>query len=340
MESATLRDLAKHLDLSVSTVSRILNGKGAFSEATRERVFEAAKKLHYSPNVYARELRTQEYHAVGLILPTVVNPYYGQILESVEAECSKIGYTVLIGVSNYSYEREREYIDYFMDNRVSGMILASHDSGSDILRMQSRGLRVISLNEHHPEHFNDWVSINNRKAASDLTQYLINQGHRDIACLYGNAYAEDINITAKMRLEGFLDCMRANELEVEENKILWGGLSFADGKTAAAQLICSQKMPTAIVCHNNDVAAGAYSAMSEAGFRVPEDVSIVCFDSVVPESMLAKRFTCILQPVEEMGRRAVRLIVSDSYEGGSREQPHHVRLPYRLMVGETSAKRG
>lgn len=334
--AATLKKLANELDLSVSTVSRILNGKGRFPEETRRRVLTAAKKLDYAPNLYARSLREQSYRVIGLIVPNVTNPYYSSILEKIEEECRQAGYTLLINVSNYIESRAKDYVDYLMASRVGGMILASHDVDEEILHVLERGLHVVSLNEHRPDVHFSWVSIDNRRAMFDLTQYMINLRHSNIACLYGDRENMD-DITAEMRKTGYLECMKQNGLEVREDMLIRAGLTYTAGKEAAGRLICRPQMPTAIVCHNNEVAAGAYDAFTEAGFEIPRDLSIGCFDSIIPTQVIGRRFTAIIQPLDAICHEAVQLLIR---EKTGEEKPKRVRFPYEFVKGETTQRCG
>ena len=332
--SATLKELAGELGLSVSTVSRVLNGKGVFSEETRRRILEAAEKFDYAPNAFARSLREQSYHAIGLMVPNVTNPYYSSILEKVEEECQRAGYTLLIGVSNFNVGREKHFVDYLMSNQVNGMILASHDSDEEVMRILARGLQVVSLNEHKQEVCFNWVAIDNRKAMFDLTQYMINQHHRNIACMHGDRNNID-NITAEMRKCGYMECMAQNHLEIRPEMVIPAGLTYATGREAARQLICQRQMPTAIVCHNNEIAAGAYDALKEAGFDIPGDVSIACFDSIVPRQIIGKQFTAIVQPLDKICHQAIRILIEGNDAG---ETATKVRFPYVFIKGETTRR--
>ena len=320
--------------MSVSTVSRVLNGKGTFTEETRHRILETAEKLDYAPNVYARSLREQSYHAIGLMVPNVSNPYYSHILEKLEEECQQAGYTLLIGVSNFNVGREKHFVDYLMSNKVSGMILASHDNDEEVMRILARGLQVVSLNEHQEEVCFNWVAIDNQKAMFDLTQYMINQLHSNIACLYGDRNNID-NITAEMRKCGYVECMAQNHLEVTPEMLIPAGLTYSTGKEAARQLICQRQMPTAIVCHNNEIAAGAYDALKEAGFDIPGDVSIACFDSIVPKQIIGKQFTSIVQPLDKICHEAIRILIQGNDTDGDVKK---VRFPYEFIKGETTQR--
>lgn len=334
--AVTLKDLAEQLGLSVSTVSRVMNGKGHFPEKTKRKVTEAAERLGYTPNVYARCLREREYRVIGLIVPDVINPFFGTILQAVEDECRNNGYTLLSGVSGFSEEREAEYIDFFASNQVIGVILVSHDSENEIADMHRRGMRVVSLNEHSEKEEIDWVSIDNFQAMQELTQFLINQGHREIACLYGlDEFL--ISETESRRLEGYRSCMQKNHLELKDELIIGTYENYEEAKENAKKLLCLPKRPTAIVCHNNEVAAGVYKAMTDAGLRVPEDVSIACFDSILPENLVGIQFTCILQPLEDICREAINLLTGEDLEPSDIRPRKRVTLPYRLQLGKTTA---
>lgn len=330
----TLKDLAQTLNLSISTISRVLNGKGAVSEQTRNRILKTASEMNYSANEYARSLKTQKYNSIALMVPSVINPYYNSIIQSIEEKSRSENCALLIGVSNYNIERADYYIRFLASHRVTGLIVATNDKSAFFEELRKNGIRLLSLNQHREDSPIDWIAIDNAAAMSDLTQYILNLGHSNLACLYATNGGE--NLTASLRYKGFLDCMRRNGLEVAPQLTLDAGLYYETGRVAAQQLLCCSPMPTAILCHNNSIAVAVYDVLTEAGLRIPEDVSIACFDAIIPNDVVATRFTCIIQPTEQIAFEAVnRILHADQYPDGGQGFLQKV-FPYRLVIGDTT----
>lgn len=327
--SVKLKDIADKLELSVSTISRVINGKGVVSEETRRRILETAREMEYYPNEFGRGLRTMKANTIAVVLPDVTNPYFSYILRGIEEKCSLEGYSMLVGITNYDWNRSRQYVDEMAAKHVAGIIIVSNDDrGYEIL--QQSGITVVSLNEHKRDVRINWIAIDNYRAMFDLTQYLINQGHRHIACLYG--FNDGENTTGDHRKQGFEDCMAANKIEIPPQMKIDAGLGYETGRKAAQRMLCLPQLPTAIVCHNNSIAVGAYDALRSAGYHVPTDVSIACFDAIVPKNVIAQQFTCILQPVREIAHKAVeRIVRADTYKGYTNDA-----LDYEMVIGDST----
>lgn len=335
--AVTLKDLAAELNLSISTVSRVLNGKGVVSDETRRRICETAAEMGYVPNEYARSLRVQKYRSIGVLVCDVTNPYYNGLLKSVEMKCSSENYSMMVGVSNYSRQRDEQYINEFISHGMAGLILTGFDNNVEQLDIKRDNVHIITVNELADSAKLHSIAIDNRAAMADLTQYLINLGHRSIACLYGSNDDEGANATASLRFKGYLDCMERNGIEVNPRMIINAGLSYESGVQAAQQLLCLPERPTAVVCHNNSIGVAVFEALTEAGYSVPEDISIACFDAIVPSNVVARKFTCIRQPIELIGRAAVDLIIELSNAPEEKETEYRkIKYPYRLIVGDTT----
>lgn len=328
----TIRDIAGQLGVSASTVSKAINGKGAISPELRQRILSFVEETNYQPNLNAKSLRTRSTNTIGVILPDVTNLYYCYLMKGVEAKCQEENYSVLIGTCNYNPQREREYFDLFRSKNVSGIICVTL---GDIQRFDDLSM-VVSTDEQPPEYDGcDWVSTHNRPAARDLTQYLINLGHRDIA--YVTSGSEDY--VSSQRLRGFLDCMADNGLKVPDEWIFNGGLFLDCGYAAGRQIILGGKVPTAVVCHNNTNAYGVSKAFRDAGYQIPEDISIACFDAINQGDLYGTQFTCILQPVEEIGRQAAELLIQRNKDPFFAETPVQRALPCELVFGNSVQKR-
>ena len=327
----TIRDIANQLGVSASTVSKVINGKGSISPELRQRVLAVVEQANYQPNLNAKSLRTRTTNTIGVILPDITNLFYCYLMKGVEAKCQEENFSVLVGTCNYNIQREREYFDLFRSKNVTGIISVTI---GDLSRLPDVSM-VVSTNEQVAgERQSDWVSIHNEPAARDLTQYLLNLGHRDIA--YITSGQQDT--VSNQRLKGFLSCMEANGLSVPPERIYDGSLFLDSSYRAGRQIILSGKLPTAVICHNNTNAYGASQAFRDAGYRIPDDISIACFDAINQGDLYGTQFTCIMQPVEQIGREAASLLIQRS-TGQLPETPFVQKvLPYELVFGKSVRK--
>ena len=327
----TIRDIANQLGVSASTVSKVINGKGSISPELRQKVLAVVEEANYQPNLNAKSLRTRTTNTIGVILPDVTNLFYCYLMKGVEAKCQEENFSVLVGTCNYNTQREREYFDLFRSKSVTGIISVTI---GDLRRVPDVSM-VISTNEQiEGERQTDWVSIHNEPAAHDLTQYLWNLGHRDIA--YVSSGQNDT--VSSLRLQGFLHCMEENGLPVPPEQIYEGGLFLDGGYQAGRKIILSGKLPTAVICHNNTNAYGVAKAFRDAGYRIPDDISIACFDAINQGDLYGTQFTCIMQPVEEIGRVAADLLIRRSTGELDDEDPIRKVLPYELVFGNSVRK--
>lgn len=328
----TIRDLASQLGVSASTISKAVNGTGSVSPELRQKILAAVEESNYQPNLNAKSLRTRSTNTIGVILPDVTNLFYCYLMKGIEAKCQEENFSVLVGTCNYNHQREREYLDLFRSKSVTGVIsvtIGDLDRFSDVNMLVSTNEQDESIDQQ-----SDWVSIRNEPAAWDLTQYLLNLGHRDIAYVTsGHA-----DVVSTLRQKGFTSCMESHGLSVPPERICDGSLFFDGSYEAGRKIILSGSLPTAIICHNNTNAYGVAKAFRDAGYRIPEDISIACFDAIHQGDLYRTQFTCIMQPVEQIGRAAAELLIRRS-TGQMPETPYIKKvLPYELVFGNSVRK--
>lgn len=328
----TIRDLANQLGVSTSTVSKVINGKGSISPELRQRVLAAVEASNYQPDLNAKSLRTRTTNTIGVILPNITNLFYCYLMKGIEAICQEQNFSVLMGTCNNNYKREKEYFDLFRSKNVSGIIFVTI---GDLSRFHDDASMVMTINEQLPsEHLIDSISIDNQLAVSDLTQYIWNLGHRDIA--FVNSGQNDT--VSYFRQKGYVDCLARNGINAREDLIYPGGLDMEDGYRVGKRMILRETPLSAVICHNNIIAYGVSKAFREAGVRVPEDVSVSCFDAISQGDLYDTQFTCIRQPVERIGREAAELLIQKSR--GKIPVGQYVKkvVPHELVFGTTVKK--
>jgi LacI family transcriptional regulator len=328
--AATLRDIAKELNLSASTISKVLNGKGTVAKETREKILSFSEQLNYRPNENARSLRTQQSRTIGLLVADVTNPFYALLVKIVEEVCRQKDYSVILCNCDYNIDRQNYYFD-LLRAQVCGLIFASFGD-----KEQRPDNIIVTINQMSNKSNLDWISIDNREAMYTLTQYIVNLGHREIGCIAGFQDAD----TAELRYQGYVDCMAANRLSVYQDRVFFKNYKFDQGYESAKKMMTlGKRLPSAILCHNNVVAMGAYKAFTEAGYSIPEDISLACFDAVDDNSVTDVKFTCIAQPIERIGKEIVELILKKNSGEIPKNQVFSQILPFNFVLGNTVKKR-
>ena len=343
----TITDVARLANVSPSTVSNLLNGRAQrMRPSTRERIWEAIAELGYRPNQAARQLKTGQSRVIGLIVPSVANPFYGVFARHVENEALRNGYQVFLGNSGRDPERERRYAEELWGYGVRGIIIGSSLlEYSHLDSLISRGLHMVTFDrvtqEGDPVAI-DSVGVDNRLAARLATKHLLSLGHRRIGFLSGPIRT----VSRRDRLEGYLTTLRENGIEPDLG-LVWEGApsggTFGDatavelGRQGAHELLSLTDPPTAIFAVNDMVAFGAYAGARDLGLSIPADLSIVGMDDIVLTEVVQPPLTTIRQPIQEIATAAVQRLLG-RLDGTHTAPQGHQMLPARLIVRASTTK--
>lgn len=330
----TLKDIADYLNISTSTVSRALNHKGRMSKEMRRKILDTAKQLHYQPNEIARELKMQRSFTIGVIVPDVSNEFYARLLKSIDQELWNFGYSIIICDTDEKVEREQHYFELLKAKMVSGMIISSAGRGE--IYDHSAQLENCVFMDNEPgieDQEYAFVGIDNQAAAYELTELLLDAGHSEIAIIIGDL----IETTSSERLKGFQEALKTRGLAVPEDWIYKGNCRFESGYEAMKEIAAAKKRPTAILAHNNVEAYGVMVAAKECGIRIPDEISLVCFDDFTRGELMEPELTCIRQPLEELGKAAVKHIIQNLTRQEEKEYPK-IYLDYCLKRGNSIKK--
>lgn len=320
MKTVTVYDIAKEANVSVATVSRVLNNTAPVKATTRERIQNLINKYQFQPNALARSLIKKATGMIGIILPDITNPFFPEVLAGLEQEARKQGYTYFLcdtGSSNQDikeqYKRESQYLNILMEKQVDGIILIGgridlHKCGREMAKEVAevnKRVPVVLINGNLPGADFHRVVIDETTSGMLATKHLIELGHRDIAFIGG--YSQMSN-TVK-RLQGFRKAMAEGGLAMREDRIVHGGFSVKWGKETAGELLGREGgRPTAIVCANDLVAIGAIKAAAKHGMPVPSDVSIIGIDDVPLAANVIPELTTMSLKCLELGRAAAGVL--------------------------------
>jgi DNA-binding LacI/PurR family transcriptional regulator len=316
-ERATMREVARRAGVSPSTVSNLLNGRDKrMAASTRRRILAAIEELGYQPNSAARQLRTGQVKTIGLVVPSVANPFWGSFAKAVEGQALKFDQQILLCNAERDPAREQAYVDELWAGGVRAVIIGSSLPSFDHLRSAvERGMRLVAF-DREPQVGDPpgliTVSVDNRLGGIMATRHLLSLGHQKIGFISG-AIA---TVSRRQRLAGYSEALQDADVPFRP-ELVWtegpshdfGDVDSADrGQQAMKALLRINDPPTAVVAINDMYAIGACAAVHEEGLRVPQDVSVVGFDDIMIAALYNPPLTTIRQPLEEMTRYAVEAI--------------------------------
>ena len=280
----TLKDIAQEANLSPSTVSLVLRDPKTtrVSSATRKRVIEIAERLHYRPNLLARSLVGQKSSTLGLVITTLLNPFYAEITQAIIDRAKEDGYSVLASsVGNGGFEVEQHYTHELLDRGVDGLIICSAlRNDPAISDLRKRGVPFVlalrGIDEGTSDKPVDFVSVDDRRGAAMITEHLLKMRHTRIALISGPQETS----TGYHRFLGTLAAIEARGLQADPSLRFKGDYSRKTGYKLAQEIIRTKSDVTAIICANDIMAIGVLEAFAEKGIRVPEDIALVGFDNI------------------------------------------------------------
>lgn len=302
----TIKKLAQELEMSTTTVSRVLTGqekKYRISEKTAVKVRDMASKLDFAPNQIARNLRLQKTNTIGLIIPDISNPFFANLARTVEEELRKRGKMVLLCDTKDDIATEEESIELLLARKVDGLLMAPIGEKWEHLK-KNTNIPVVLIDRYSEENDFPYVTTDNYHGAYEATSFLISNGHQNIACIQGLQQTSP----NKNRTQGFQQALKDHDLTNTAPIILGDDYSVENGYSSTRLLLLNEDRPTAIFALNNQIALGAMKAINEAGLHIPDDISLLSFDEQYYFELLSPPLSSIKQPMEALGRTAVQTL--------------------------------
>jgi DNA-binding LacI/PurR family transcriptional regulator len=331
---ATIKDIARKLQISTSTVSRALRDKYDVKPETREKVLELAKELNYLPSSQALGLKQKKTLTIGVVVPEIDNEFFSDAIYGIENVAFERDYHVMICQTRDSAEREERIVEKLLTARVDGIILSISSSVTDVKHLK----RVMEYDV--PLVLFDRISdkIDTHKVLNDdydgalkATEHLIQRGKKRIAHLAGS---QNLQI-AKLRRQGYEDALKQSGLKVNENFIVESGFKREDSRRAAKALLIDQQ-PDAIFCASDNVAIGALLAARELGLKVPEEVAIMGFSNLSISELIDPPLSTINQPAKEMGETSAKLLLDIIGQEKKGFEPKTIVLKTEVVAREST----
>lgn len=328
----SIKDIAKKANVSVSTVSRVLNNSKYVRDELRERVLKAVEEYGYKPNLVARGLVNKKTNLIGVLIPRLANNFFAEIIEGVENLAHLYGYNILLGTSNNDVQKEVELLSVFVERQLDGIIFSVTEF-TDEHRKFFEGLPVptVFIGQEIEHGTYPYVTIDNVKASYEATKYLIKLGHKRIAIIAG---PKDDVATGVDRLRGFVKAMEEEGLAVEHGWQIHKYHTIENGYLAASQVMSHEEKPTAIFACSDLLALGAINYLTEHGYSVPNDISVMGFDDIDLASIFKPKLTTVKQFPVEIGAISIRLLI-DLMEKGQVLDLRNL-VPYRIVVREST----
>jgi LacI family transcriptional regulator len=321
--SVRIKDVAERAQVSVATVSRVLNGDPKVDPELGRRVRAAVDALGYRPNRLARNLRRQHMEALGIVVPDIENPHFAEVVRVVEVVALTAGYRVLVCNTDEDGARQKAYLSMLADERVSGIILSPSDPDGSIDELRELGIPVVTIDRALTRATTDLIVADNVPAVQMATQRLIDAGHRRVAFVGGRSEVE----TGSERQEGYLAAVEQAGLA---RIVADGGFRRDAARAAVRGLLGRPDSPSALVVANNLMALGALQAIRDCGLRVPGDIAVIAVDNPDWAELLDPPLTVLAQPIRPMATQAAELLIRRA--GGEEFEPVRQVYPLELII--------
>lgn len=331
----SLKDIARELNVSIATVSRALRSSPEIGKEMQARVKELAKRLNYRPNPFAQGLRKDAPKMIGVVVPNLVTHYYAAVLDGIEDEARRAGYSVISANSHEHFEDEAQAVDNFVSLHVEGIIACLAQTTTDYSHYEEiadMGIPLVFFGRTCLSDRFSSVTANGDEAAQMATQHLIDTGSRRIAFLGGPNHLDMV----RRRKHGYLEALRDNRLTIDRSLVICGKIDYREALATTERLLKSAHRPDAIVAFNDIICFAAFTAIKNSGLRIPEDVALIGFTEDQHAAYVTPRMSAIVDQSHLMGVRACQLLLKNI--NGDTKVCHEI-VPQQLVIRETSAKK-
>lgn len=328
---ATIRDVARAASVSVATVSRALNDSGPVHDDTRQRVYDAAENLRFTPHGAARSLITSRTSTLGVLLPDLYGEFFSEIIRGIDRGAQRAGYQLLLSSARNARD-EIHGAFRAMYGRVDGLILMAPDVElAEMFAERRDGTPIVFINSPVTSEDARLITIDNHGGAYQMVTHLLQKGHERIAIIQGAGRNHD----AAERLRGYRDALDHNGVARDAKWELHGDFSEAAGYRAARAMLKLEPRPTAVFAANDAMAIGALSALREEGVVVPHDVAVAGFDDIPIARYVSPPLSSVHVPIAQLGERAMELLLGAIAEPGEGDG-RRVVLPTTLVIRKSS----
>ena len=330
-----MKDLAQELGVSIATVSRALRSSPEIGQDMQMKVKELAKRRNYRPNPFAQSLRKEAPRVIGVVVPNLVTHYYAAVLDGIEDEARKAGYSVISANTHEDTDTEIRAIDNFISLHVEGIIACLSQNTTDYSHFEeiaNMGIPLVFFGRTCLTDRFSSVTANGDEAAFKATQHLIDTGSRRIAFVGGPNHLDMV----KRRKHGYLEALRENRIPIDRNLVACEKIDYEWALETTTNLLQQAERPDAILAFNDIITFAAFTAIKQQGLRIPEDVALIGFTDDVHAQYVTPRMSAIEDQSHLMGQTACQLLLK-TINGDPKI--YRKIVPQELVIRDTSARR-
>ncbi len=330
--ATTIKEVASKANVSIATVSRVLNNNPNVAKQTFNRILQIANQLNYKPNLIARNLVKKNTSIIGLVLPEIQGDFFTGIIKGVDEVAYSSKYHMVVASSHSERSNVESLLNFMGKSMVDGVIIMSpliNDHIKEVINKSETPLVIIDSGS--PIENVDTVNIDNFQGAYAITEYLIkNLGYKKVAHIEGPANNND----AIQRKAGYIEALYKNNIPIKQEWIVPGGFTSDGGRLACSRLLSLIEKPQVIFAGNDMMAAGCYKTIESLGLNVPDDIGVTGFDDIILSEFLTPRLTTVHIPITEIGKSAARLLIN-KIKNGKDHKLKHLKVSTGIIVGKS-----
>lgn len=327
-----IKDVALEAGVSTATVSHVINQTKFVTEETRHKVLNAIEKLNFYPNAHARTLASGRSNIIGLLISDISNPFFPELVKSIEAEAFEQGFNIMLFNTNYDAGRAADYVRRLIELKVAGVALMTAELEPALIdELARKEVRVVFNDLGIVSEYMSNIVLDYSAGIDEAVRHLVSLGHKRIAHISGSSRIR----SGVIRRDAFIEAINRYLPQNKENLIFEGDFRFESGRSAANEILNLDELPTAIVVANDMMALGAMQELKSNGIKIPQDISIVGFDDIAFASLADPPLTTVCSPRVEIGRRAIEALVTTIKI--PHQQGMEIKIPTYLIVRESTA---
>ncbi|SHF23622.1 LacI family DNA-binding transcriptional regulator [Caloramator proteoclasticus] len=331
---ATIKDIAKKANVSITTVSLVLNKKDSnISDETRNKIMKVVDELNYTPNKIAKGLITKKTNTFGLIIPDIANPFFPEIVRGVEDVANNNGYNLILCNTDDNPKKEEKYTKILIEKCVDGIIFISTSKSKDnnikLLKKYNVPYVVLDRDVDNPD--SPYIHTDDEKGMYEVVKFLIKNGHKKIAYISGPKE----NTTSQKRKNGYIKALKEMGIPIKNTIIREGNYKIDGGQYCIKSLLDSKEEFSAVACANDLMAIGAMEALKSRGILIPDDISLTGYDDIYISKITTPKLTTVEQPKYELGRISTETLLKIIY--GIKVHPIEIKLEPKLIVRDSVA---
>ncbi|MCL3779713.1 LacI family transcriptional regulator [Prolixibacteraceae bacterium JC049] len=337
MKKASLKDIANLLNMSKTTVSFVLNGKGdqmKISKSTQEKVMEAAKRLNYQPNQLARSLSSGKTNTIGLVIPNIGDIFYAEIARAMEKKAHKQGYNIMYCSSEEDPKREAQLINMLKARQVDGLIIAPTKlDKTEILHLKKENYPFVLIDRHFPKLDTNFVITDNKVGMHKAVDFLIKKGYKKIAFICVQNYLEVI----RQRFEGYKSALRDNGIRFS-NKLVKEIDYFTleqDIHEKLYDMLSSNREIEALVFATNFLCTAGLAALKKIGLNIPKDIAVATFDDRALFQLMNPGISAVAQPTQLIGEKALEVLLDEINSEDKNPQKQKITLEPNFIIRDS-----